>query len=440
MAIEQIVAKLERRYPDLERVSDVVYRGVDLYEGSPYAVRYFDLGDNLVATAGHLHEYQNGLLGSSYFNSESKADLRWNHYLYFVTSALHYGEAFLKAKAAVESDREYARKVVVPEDDLETILDDRHFSDDSAKGLPPDPLSIWTTFLESHHLGFIIDERLQVPAVVRNIADGVHRPVLRAPASPDLNAAEKAALTEFLASIAIHEFRKYPLQKTFDFGSVNLILGVNGVGKTSLLEAIEYLYCGKTRRAGAVLPRTSVSGALADSKLTLQTKTTTPAATLRSRHLVWYGKSELRTLTLDDSFSKFNFLDTDAAVRLTVEQSSERIMDDLAQLLLGAESAKALDRFERVARQLQDNRKALEGDIVVRDSRRGDAVAELSNYAQRLASLTRCLAICSSPPRYRVDSHPSEQRSSGPTQRAAPNRSHQCRHPEICRRHGARQS
>jgi hypothetical protein len=52
-------------------------------------------------------------------------------------------------------------------------------------------------------------------------------------------------------------------------------------------------------------------------------------------------------------------------------------MDDLAQLLLGAESAKALDRFERVARQLQDNRKALEGDIVVRDSRRGDAVARI---------------------------------------------------------------
>jgi hypothetical protein len=47
MAIEQIVAKLEHRYPGLQQVSDVVYRGVDLYEGRPYAVRYFDLGDNL---------------------------------------------------------------------------------------------------------------------------------------------------------------------------------------------------------------------------------------------------------------------------------------------------------------------------------------------------------------------------------------------------------
>jgi len=377
MAIDQIVAKLEHRYPNLERVGDVVYRGVDLYEGRPYAVRYFDLGDDLVNTVGHLHDYQNALLGVSYFNSESKTDLRWNHYLYFVTGAPHNGDAFLKAKAAVEADREYARKVVVTENDLETILDDRPFGLESAAGLPPDPLSIWTHFLDGHHLGFIVDESLQVPAIVRSIADGERKPLLRAPALPDLDAAEKAASTEFLAGIAIQAFRKYPLQKTFDFGTVNLILGVNGVGKTSLLEAIEYLFCGKTRRGGAILPRTIVSGVLADSELTLQTKTTTSSRTLRSRHLVWYGKSELRTLTLDDSFSKFNFLDTDAAVRLTVEKSHERISNDLSQLLLGAESAKALDRFERVARQLQDNRKTLENDIAVRDLRRHDAAARI---------------------------------------------------------------
>ena len=50
----------------------------------------------------------------------------------------------------------------------------------------------------------------------------------------------------------------------------------------------------------------------------------------------------VQRLTLDDSFSKFNFLDTDAAVRLTVESSGERISQDLTQLLLGAEAAKAL--------------------------------------------------------------------------------------------------
>ena len=87
--------------------------------------------------------------------------------------------------------------------------------------------------------------------------------------------------------------------------------GVNGVGKTSLLEAIEYLFCRKTRRTEKpVLPATVVSGTWADSRKELETRESTSAAKLRARHLVWYGKAELRTLTLDESFAKFNFLDT----------------------------------------------------------------------------------------------------------------------------------
>lgn len=385
MDLEQVATKLGRRYPALERLSDVVFRGVDTYDGRPYAVRYFDLSDNVVGAAEHLREYQDRLLGVSYFNTESKADLRWNHYLYFVTSASQSGDAFLKAKAAVESDREYARKLVIAEDDLDTIFEEKRFGIESAEGLPPDPLSIWTGILEKHALGFIVDESLQVPAIVRHIADGEPQPVVRAPAIPDLDPAEKAVSAEFLASIAIREFRKYPLQKTFDFGAVNLIVGVNGVGKTSLFEAIEYLFCGKTRRADSVLPRTVVSGVLANSELTLETRTTTSPSKLRSRHLVWYGKSEVRTLTLDDSFSKFNFLDTDAAVRLTVEKSRERIIDDLAQLLLGAEASKALDRFERVTRQLQESRKTLENDVALRELRR----AESASHVQQLRQMPR---------------------------------------------------
>ena len=382
MPTEQIVAKLERRYPHLERVADAVFRGVDVYDGRPYAVRYFDLSDDLVSAAGRLHEYQTSLLGMSYFNIESKADLRWNHYLYFVTSARRVDKAFLRAKATVESDREYARKIVVPEGELDGVLDDSHFGSQSPEGFPPDPLSIWADTLEKYNLGFIVDETLQVPAVVRHIAGGEQRPVLRPPATPQLDPAEKAVSNGDLANIEIREFRKYPVRKMFDFGAVNLILGVNGAGKTSLLEAIEYLFCGKTRRVGSVPRHTVVSGSLTESKLTLQTKTTTSSAQLRSRHLVWYGKAELRTLTLHDSFSKFNFLDTDAAVRLSVEKSRERIIDDLAQLLLGAEAAKALNRFERVARQLAESKKTIETEIAIKDLRRSEAAVRLQSLRE----------------------------------------------------------
>jgi DNA repair protein SbcC/Rad50 len=370
--IEEVVAKLTQRYPQLEQVGETTYRGVDTYDGRPYAIRYFDLADNLEAAAAKLHEYQDELLGTSYFSSDSKADLRWNHYLYLVVSGAQR-EGLLKAKAIVESDREYARKFVVTETELDSLLNARLFGADKAEGLPPDALSIWTGILEQHALGFIVDQSMQVPAITRHIADGEGKPVRRPPAPPQLSAAEKAVSTEFLTSIAIRGFRKYPSRKAFDFGAVNLIVGVNGVGKTSLLEAIEYLFCGKTRRPGSMQLGTSISGVLSNSNLTLQTGTRPSPDALRGRHLAWYGKTELRTITLDDSFAKFNFMDTDAAVRLSVEKSRDRIVDDLAQLLLGAEASKALDRFERVLRQLEDDKKAVESNIAVRSVRLAEA-------------------------------------------------------------------
>ena len=382
MPNEQIVAKLKQRYPHLEQVTDAVYRGVDKHNGHPYAIRYFDLQDDLLSTAAELHQYQDRLLGVTYFDVESKADLRWNHYLYFVSVTPRDDKEFLLAKARVESDREYARKIVVTEDELDSVLDDPHFGVDLSEQSLTDPLSIWADTLNKHDLGFIVDEKLQVPAVVRQIADGEPGTVLRPPAKPQLDPAELAVSSDRLANIEIRGFREYPIPSTFDFGNVNLILGVNGAGKTSLLESIEYLFCRKTRRGGSVPLHTVVSGCLAQSKLTLQTKPSTPNARLRSRHLVWYGKPELKTVTIQNSFSKFNFLDTDAAARLSVEKSKERISDDLAQLLLGAEASKALDRFERVAGQLADLKQSIKKNINFSDVRRSDATERLQQLRE----------------------------------------------------------
>ncbi len=185
---------------------------------------------------------------------------------------------------------------------------------------------------------------------------------------------EGVAHLELLTRLEIQGFRPHPKQRTFDLGVVNLVSGVNGVGKTSLLEAVEYLFCGKTRRTDKpVLPKTMIIGTWAGPAKPLRTSPSTPAGQLRARHLAWYGKAELRRLTLDDSFGKFNFLDTDAAVHLTVDRSRERLSSDLFQLLLGAEASKALDRLERVEKHLEEQRRSMEKDVGALDLRRADA-------------------------------------------------------------------
>lgn len=376
---DHISAILRRRYPDLEPVTDQVFRGVDVHEGRPYAIRYFDLRDDLGSTSQRLRDYQDSLLGPTYYERDAQSDLRWNYYLYFIVDRRRLAEgAFLRAKTLVEADREYARKIVISDNDIESFVQAGAPIEESPEELPPDPLSIWTDVLDEHLLGFVVDESLQVPAVVRLIADGSHQGLRRAPAQPQLEPAESAASSDFLARLEIEGFRECPVRKVFDLGVVNLVSGVNGVGKTSFLEAIEYLFCKKTKRAETpVLRGTIVRGTWAGSRSTLETSVSTRPDKLRARHLAWYGKAELRRLTLDDSFGKFNFLDTDAAVRLTLDSSQSRLSEDLMLLLLGSESAKALDRLTRVSRQLEDNRRHLETEIGAKDERRLDSLARI---------------------------------------------------------------
>lgn len=367
---------LRSRYPDVTAATDNVFRCVDTHGGKPYAVRYFDLRDEVHAAAPRLQQYLDDLLGASYYAVGGSSDLRWNHYVYFVASASRFADReFQSARSVIEANREYARKIVVAEEHLEAMIARATFGDSTSSALPPDAIAIWASVLEQHALSYVVDESLQVPVVVKHIADGDRQGVARVPSAPPLEAAEAAASSAILKTLQIDGFRAHPRRRTFDFGRVNLISGVNGVGKTSLLEAIEFLFCGQTRRTEkAPAARTTIRGTWTGSGETLTTSDTTTKDRLRARHLAWYGKSELRTVTLGQSFGKFNFLDTDAAVHLTIESSRERLTKDLFSLLLGSESSKAMDRLQRVTRQLEDMRKNLEREVVAIDLRRAEAV------------------------------------------------------------------
>ena len=118
--VNRAARTLEERYDTLTEVSKHIFRATDTYGSQTYAVRYFDLRDALVPTAHDLSSYQDSLLSRDYFSPDSESDLRWNYYLYFVTSQANWADApFMKARAAVEADRQYARKRVISEADLD---------------------------------------------------------------------------------------------------------------------------------------------------------------------------------------------------------------------------------------------------------------------------------------------------------------------------------
>ncbi|CAM3933933.1 hypothetical protein [Bordetella muralis] len=357
---QRVEAMLRGRYPDLEGVGPGVFRAVDRFGRREYAIRYFDLNDRLSTTAPSLKRYQEEILSPMYFSTQVATDLRWSHYLYFVTSneEASRGE-FGRVKAAVEADREYARKQVIREEDVPKLL---------AKGspatpagpMPADLATTWSQTLEQHGLGFVLDDDISVPDAVRRIVAGTKDRAARQVSPMPLLPAEKAAASQFLKRLTITGFRPHPEQKDHLLGRVNLIVGTNGVGKTSLLEAIEFGYCGRNRRSSAVLNRTSITLELAGTSEKLSS--TTDAARLRARHSNWYAKTELKKVSIQDSFGKFNFLDTDAAVHLSVSASSDQIGADVTRLVLGAAAENLADRLRRVLEKLREELKSFRRD------------------------------------------------------------------------------
>lgn len=82
--VARVEGMLRQRYPDLEPVGQGVFRGVDRHADHEYAIRYFDLNDQLAKTAPSLKRYQEEMLSDAYFSTKTATDLRWNHYLYCV--------------------------------------------------------------------------------------------------------------------------------------------------------------------------------------------------------------------------------------------------------------------------------------------------------------------------------------------------------------------
>lgn len=345
--IEQLRQRLLPRFPDMEQVDDAIIRIVRKAGDRPFSVNYVDVSAQLPSTADDLDEYQDRVLGRYYF--EGKKSLQWSNYLYFVIDKQIPPEA----REIIESDRKYARKFVVSELELESALTPPRYQ--IAEGIiDASVLQTWTNLLADANLDQAVLNDETLPKRLELIEAAYGQRALQRPASRSIRPQSKLP---FLTKVELQTFRDFPLQRSWDLGAVTLLCGANGSGKTSLLEAIELLYCGKNKRNPASGSPYLIKAAFSDGKTENASQHQT-AATFRDRNLAWYGQSEVRTNNLYQSFSRFNFLDTDAAVGLA--EAKDNFEEDLSKLLVGPEASKTWREIERTADKLTDKIKELD--------------------------------------------------------------------------------
>lgn len=334
----------EAGFSSVEQVNDSIIRSTRKFKGRPFAVYYFDLAQELPGTPDTLAKYQDQVIGKHYFDGEKS--LQWSNYLYFITSknSLESGKV-RDARILIERDRNYARKFVISEEELYSVL--KPPATVQTESTPHNNiLNIWMECLSNAGIdrAILIDNDL--PSRLKQIEDFADAMDTRQKAPKPIANGKKEPI---IRSLRLETFRAYPKKRDYKFGTVNLIFGANGSGKTSLLEAIELLYCGKNKRNPNINLPYKIETFFSDNSTEIATDNRA-LQIYRDRNSKWYGQHEVKTNNLYQSFAQFNFLDTDAAVDLA--DSTNRIEDDLSKLLVGPEASKVWMNIVKVTEEI----------------------------------------------------------------------------------------
>ena len=371
LSIERITNLVAGKFPNVERLEDgSVIRFTKGFDGVDFAVYYLEVGDNLPRDPEDLTRYQDRVVGSRYF--EGRKSLQWNNYLYFITSEDYLASSSAQlAKDFIEADRAYSRKLVISEEEIESILLSPVLST-SGDPMSSNILTTWTELLTQGGLYEAIFDDNNIPNRLNLITAPQSEPM---PQIATEHLPREVEAPPFIQSIELKSYRPFPVQRHFDFGTVNLIHGANGSGKTSLLEAIELFYCGKNNRNRSHSNPYELVANLAGDVSQTSTHRRQPSI-FRKRNLDWYGQMEVKTNNLFQSFARFNFLDTDAAVSLGT--TTGRMEENLSQLLIGPNASKTWQNIERVGDALSSQLRSLRQTVQTNKYSLADAEKKLA--------------------------------------------------------------
>ena len=344
----QVVEFIRDRFGNVSDVGNGLFRAERTFHGTPIGVFYFDLSESIADPDFSVPAFLDKRIAPDFYKHEGS--LQWNYYMYFVLDRPHFNLVWNSGIAArVEADRRFARKFVKDttalreefEQSLVTVIEKARPAHDLA--------SDWVEALSGASLDAVADPKVPYTRVVRDYLSGGVKNAAPSPAQKNI-AAEHG---RFLSILNIERFRPRPREREFRFGTVNLIRGVNGSGKTSLLEAIELAICGCHRRQDGHRPR----NVRIDVKYLGESESHAcpldEVETYRARDNAWYGGYYRKGNQLCYNFGRYNFFDSDAAFRLSSANDTNEIKTAIEALFLG-ERAAALERRMQECRERFD--------------------------------------------------------------------------------------
>jgi energy-coupling factor transporter ATP-binding protein EcfA2 len=335
MNTQQLIEQSQKLFTDFKPVNNELYKGQLNINNKASGIYYLNFNQEISEDV--FEELQDKYLAEEFYNQTEV--LQWNIYLLFINSNISED---LKLKI-LRNDK-YARKLIFNGNEF---LDYFKLEESSSSELP-DIISVWKEELNKVGLQ-------ELHSSASN--DGIVRNFLNDKSPAIVNRAEKnlehIPIIEKINSINLNQdFRRFPQIRNFNFGSVNLFTGSNGVGKTSLLESIELVLTGKTQRnkdkyeapnsITAVLNQDFVDTYSHNNRI------------YKERGTKWYKRrlTEQGNRTYE-SFNQFNFFNTDAAHQFSNAEDAGAINESLKQIILGEEFTILKDKIEKIRPRLR---------------------------------------------------------------------------------------
>jgi len=349
---DQLKVALGKYYTSVENISESVFHCERNLGDQVYQNFFFDSSENFLSydMTSYLKQY----VAPYYFRNNNA--LQWNFYLVFLTEQ----EISNTDRIVVEENIDYARKFIVRFSEVNDWLSRMYLSNSSKV---TDGLSglgdIWKSVLKDQKLDCVFSDNVKVGDGVERIIKGNYYIEEKAQKNKVKHQTSDVSIGQ-LNWLNPIKYREYPkFKKPFEFKKINLIDGANGHGKTSLLEAIEFFITGENHRLDERESGYEIEAKFSGDKGPRKFKKDTQL--FRERDRIWYnGMDKVRGSDLALHFNRFNFYNTDAAFRLTINKNEKEIEDAFRDIALG-------DEVNFLKRQIATYESKLESEQKLRD-------------------------------------------------------------------------
>lgn len=321
---EKIIGLARNVFSDIELVSERndLYRGELKISGKQAGIYYMDLSGEVPLDT--FNEYQEKILAEEYYNHPG--NLQWNLYLLLLQDSVNPD-----TKAKIERNDKYARKYVFTESQFEDF-----FKLEKSDALVSSNIVLqWKEILNKVDLQEVYSKAKYTEAVDRFINNQAKK-ISFSEGTSDVTESHKIS---FINQITLkNTYREHPKEpRVFRFGKVNLIKGINGVGKTCLLESVELLACGRTYRNPDKKEPDNCIEAIINNSRQIEYCTPTDNSKYRFRDATWYSNNYAKDNYIYSSFNRFNFFNTDAANDFAKSNNEDQVKQALSNIILGTD-------------------------------------------------------------------------------------------------------